>query len=105
MQITPLLARLRGYREVRGAYYGSLGTVARKTMSSPDGDFECRIDLFDAERDAYPYPNEHFDLVVAGEIIEHLIYDPMHLLLESRRVLREGGYILVTTLISPAWRA
>ncbi len=35
--------------------------------------------------------------MVAGEIIEHMIYDPMHLLLESRRVLREGGYLLVTT--------
>jgi SAM-dependent methyltransferase len=76
MQITPLLQRLCGYREVRGAYYGTAGRVDRKRVKFPDG---------------------HFDLVVAGEIIEHLLYDPMHLLLESRRVLREGGYLLVTT--------
>ncbi len=55
------------------------------------------MDHFDAERDPFPYPDEHFDLVIAGEIIEHMIYDPMYLLLESRRVLREGGYLLVTT--------
>jgi SAM-dependent methyltransferase len=97
MQITPLLKRHCGYREVRGAYYGPPERIDRKTIRFPDGDFTCEIDHFDAERDPFPYPDGHFDLVVAGEIIEHMTYDPMHLLLESRRVLREGGTLLVTT--------
>jgi len=97
MQITPLLDRLCGYREVRGGYYGKPGRVDRKVMEFPDREFVCFVDHFDAERDSFPYPDEHFDLVIAGEIIEHMTYDPMHLLLESRRVLREGGYLLVTT--------
>ncbi|MDP9054241.1 MAG: class I SAM-dependent methyltransferase [Acidobacteriota bacterium] len=97
MQITALLDRVCGYREVRGAYYGPPGKIARKTVPFPDRDFHCEIDHFDAERDPYPYPDEHFDLVIAGEIFEHMVYDPMHLLLESRRVLREGGSLLVST--------
>jgi SAM-dependent methyltransferase len=97
MQITPLLERLCGYEEVRGAYYGPAGRVDHKTIHFPDRDFHCEVDHFDAERDRFPYPDDHFDLVIAGEIIEHMIYDPMHLMLESRRVLREGGRILVTT--------
>jgi SAM-dependent methyltransferase len=97
MQITPLLQRVCGYREVRGAYYGKAGRVDHKAIHFPDGDFTCEVDHFDAERNAFPYPDGHFDLVIAGEIIEHFIYDPMHMLLEARRVLRDGGFLLVTT--------
>jgi SAM-dependent methyltransferase len=97
MQITPFLQRLCGYREVRGAYYGKPGTRESKTVDFPGDPFRCVVDLFDAERDRYPYPNGHFDLVVATEIIEHMIFDPMHLLTESRRVLCEGGYLLLST--------
>lgn len=97
MQITPLLHRLSGYREVRGGYYGKPGRIDKKSMSFPDGEFTCLVDHFNVERDPFPYPEGHFDLVIAGEIIEHLIADPMHMLLECRRVLREGGSILITT--------
>jgi SAM-dependent methyltransferase len=97
MQITPLLQRLCGYREVCGAYYGKPGKIDHKTIPFADREFSCEIEHFDAERDPFPYPDGHFDLVLAGEIIEHMTYDPMHLLLESRRVLEEGGTLLVTT--------
>lgn len=96
-QITPFLQRICGYQEVRGAYYGPVGKVDRKTVQFPDGEFTCEVDHFDAERDRFPYPEGHFDLVIAGEIIEHLIYDPMHMLVEARRVLADGGFLLVTT--------
>jgi SAM-dependent methyltransferase len=97
MHITPLLQSICGYAHVRGAYYGQAGEVERKTIRVPDGEYTCEIDLFNVEKDRFPYPDEHFDLVIAGEIIEHLIYDPMHMLLEARRVLAEGGFLLITT--------
>jgi SAM-dependent methyltransferase len=97
MQITPLLQRFCGYKEVRGAYYGPVGRVDRRTSDFSDGEFACYVDHFDVERDAFPYPDDYFDLVVAGEILEHMTYDPMAMLLQSRRVLAEGGYLLIST--------
>lgn len=97
MQITPLLERFCGYKEVRGAYYGPAGRIDRRTFNFPDGQFACYVDHFDVERDPFPYPDGYFDLVVAGEILEHMTYDPMAMLLESRRVLAEGGYVLIST--------
>ena len=96
LQMTPVLQLQHGYREVRGADYGA-GTVQRKAVQYGDTRFEMDIDLFDAERDTYPYPANHFELVLACEVIEHMLFDPMHLMLESRRVLEEGGRILITT--------
>src|SRR6266545_1409439 len=36
-----------------------------------------------------------FQTVLACEIIEHLVLDPMHMLLEIRRVLRSGGTLVL----------
>jgi SAM-dependent methyltransferase len=97
MQLTPFLARWRGYREVRGGYYGALGESRRGSAGIAGETFECEIDLFDAERDRFPYPDGHFETVLGCEMIEHFLRDPMHCLLESRRVLEEGGRLLITT--------
>ena len=97
MQITPFLQRWRGYREVRGAYYGALGNTDRKTATVQGEPFEILVDLFDAERDLFPYEDGSFETVLVCELIEHLISDPMHLLLECRRILEEGGRLIVTT--------
>lgn len=55
------------------------------------------IDLFDAEKDVYPYPDKHFDTLLAWESFEHFLHDPMHMLLESSRVLVDHGTLILTT--------
>lgn len=98
MQITPLLASELGYGRVRGAYFGPAGHTEARTASVGGSEiFRCEIDLFDAETDRYPYADGSFDVVLACEIFEHFCVDPMHMLLESRRILRPGGVLLLTT--------
>jgi SAM-dependent methyltransferase len=93
MQITPFL----GYPEVRGADYGVLGQRDQKVAHVAGKEFGVCVDLFDVERDRFPYPDSHFETVLACELIEHLLTDPMHLLLECRRILEDGGTLLVST--------
>jgi SAM-dependent methyltransferase len=97
MQLTPALHFLSGYQEVRGGYYGPVGRVDHKCIYPGGRKFECDVDHFDAERDPFPYPDDHFEVVLVCEMIEHLLRDPMFMLLEIRRVLQEGGRVLITT--------
>ena len=48
------------------------------------------------EDGALPVADRWADVVWAGEVLEHAL-DPVGLVLESRRVLRPGGRLLVTT--------
>ncbi|HEY1340810.1 MAG TPA: glycosyltransferase, partial [Bryobacteraceae bacterium] len=105
LQITPALRTRLGYGEVRGCYFGKLGHIDHKSVVSSDGEpFSCAIDHFDAERDRFPYPDEHFATVLCCELIEHLFEDPMHLMAEVNRILKPGGHLVLTTLNVAALR-
>jgi hypothetical protein len=98
LQITPSLRDRLGYGEVRGCYYGEAGIVEHRTATAADGSvFECDVDLFDAEKDRFPYPDGYFATVLCCELIEHLFEDPMHMMSEINRILRPGGHVVLTT--------
>ncbi len=98
LQITPALKTRLGYGDVRGCYFGAAGRTDRRTVVSTEGEpFECDIDLFDAEKDRFPYADASFDTVLCGELIEHLFEDPMHLMSEINRILKPAGHVVLTT--------
>ncbi|HWB83266.1 MAG TPA: glycosyltransferase [Bryobacteraceae bacterium] len=98
LQMTPALRTKLGYGEVRGCYYGKLGQVDRRVVTSAEGEtFECEIELFNAEKDPFPYADEYFSTVLCCELIEHLFEDPMHLMSEVNRILKPGGHLVLTT--------
>jgi len=49
-----------------------------------------------SDKNKLPFDNDFFTLVIAGEIIEHL-FDPDHFTKETRRVLANQGYLLIST--------
>ena len=87
-----------GYGTVRGCYYGPRAAWTGARWFRPEGEqFECDIDLFDAEKDPFPYADEYFSTVLCCELIEHLFHDPMHLMSEVNRILKPGGHLVLTT--------
>jgi len=73
LQITPALKTRLGYGEVRGCYYGPRGQTNHRSVTSENGEaFHCDIDLFDAEKDRFPYDDGYFTTVLCCELIEHL---------------------------------
>lgn len=98
LQITPALKTRLGYGEVRGCYFGQAGKVERRRVRSLAGEeFACDIDLFNAEKDRFPYGDEYFSTVLCCELIEHLFEDPMFLMAEVNRILKPKGHFVLTT--------
>ncbi len=98
LQITPALRSKLGYGEVRGCYYGPAGKIDHRSATSSGGEtFDCEIDLFNAEKDKFPYPDGHYSTVLCCELIEHLTEDPMHMMSEINRILKPGGHLVLTT--------
>ena len=98
LQITPALKTQLGYGEVRGCYFGAAGETQTRAVTSESGEtFECIIDLFDAEKDRFPYCDGHFSTVLCCELLEHLTADPLHMMSEINRILKPGGRLVLTT--------
>ena len=100
LALTSAIRKFSGYSEVYGAdLLPSEEKVLRQTVRQKKGSETHTFEVhnFDAEREPFPYSDHYFRAVICCEIIEHLQYDPMHMLWECNRVLEPGGFILLTT--------
>jgi SAM-dependent methyltransferase len=59
--------------------------------------YQFQYKAFNLETDRFPYEDGSLDLVLYCEIIEHLMHDPTHSLYEIHRVLKPGGYLVLST--------
>ncbi|MBI4136788.1 class I SAM-dependent methyltransferase [Candidatus Roizmanbacteria bacterium] len=58
---------------------------------------EENIAQLNIEKEKLPFKKETFDLVLMTEVVEHLTVDPRAYLTEVKRVLKNNGYLLITT--------
>lgn len=54
-----------------------------------------KVSLMNIETEKYPFNTEYFDMVFSGEVIEHII-DTDNYLFEINRVLKKGGYFVMS---------
>lgn len=58
--------------------------------------------VVDININSLPYPDSFFDVILCSEVIEH-IFDTDFLLQECRRVLKDKGYLVLSTPNLAAW--
>lgn len=73
------------------------GPMMRVINPEYDDEFEFIISECNIEQEIFPYSDNTFDTVLCCEVLEHLTNDPMFMLTEINRVLKQGGILLLTT--------
>jgi 2-polyprenyl-3-methyl-5-hydroxy-6-metoxy-1,4-benzoquinol methylase len=105
-RILPLVGKAGRVLDV-GCLDGTIGLALKKLGNevygidaSEPGIMEARRRGIDASlaniEEEFPFPDGMFDLVFAGEVIEH-IFDIDHLFKEFSRVLKPAGTLVLTT--------
>ncbi len=64
-----------------------------------ESDIEAEVDIAkcDIEKDVFPFEDGSLDAVTGFEVLEHLRTDPMFMMREVNRVLKDGGVFILTT--------
>lgn len=73
------------------------GSDTKKMHGLGDKKLKLRTLCVDLESDELPVEDGYFDFVLCGEVIEHMEIDPMFMLSEINRVVKDSGKLLVTT--------
>ncbi len=100
---TQLLRRFRpDYRLSLTNYFGGGLHEAKQQVRFRDfDDVENTTDFtyqnLNIESSPFPFEDDRFDVVVFGEVLEHLTNDPMRALQEIARVLKPDGRLVLTT--------
>jgi SAM-dependent methyltransferase len=71
------------------------GIEISKTMADIATDNGIKVSSINIENEKYPFSDEYFDIILSGEVIEHLI-EPDNYLYENNRVLKKGGYFIIS---------
>jgi len=58
--------------------------------------------VVDINRRKLPFPEDFFDIIYSGDVIEHLV-DPDLMIKEVKRTLKEDGFLILTTPNLASW--
>jgi len=96
--LTLLLKRYREYDVQLANYFGHGKEGVQEIRNEKYGEVHrFHYKEFNIEESRFPYESERFDGVLFCEILEHLTQDPVGAIAEIHRVLKPGGWMVLTT--------
>lgn len=67
--------------------------VDKNLLSKCKKDLGIKTTLFDLNSEIWPFPKKHYDVVVAGEVLEHLYY-PGNVVAKVKKILKPHGLFI-----------
>jgi len=74
-----------------------LFTITNGSIEDRMSKYNVTFQRHNIEAEALPFEDNCFDLVIFSEVLEHLNYSPLIPLQEIRRVLKNGGKLILST--------
>lgn len=70
-----------------------------QVISNPDFNESYKFEsvLYNLESIPHPIESNRFDIILFSEVLEHLVVDPLKVFSELKRILKNSGYLLITT--------
>ena len=93
----PIYSELLGYKKIIilcRSYGGFTNAFKKKDIGE---EVKLKILNCDAELEKYPISNGQISTIVSFALLEHFAGDPMNLIAESNRILKDEGYLCLTS--------
>lgn len=100
-----LAMKYRDYALTLTNYFGEgLSAHGWQTLVGEAGsEIVLEFDHINVEQEMLPYATASFDVVLLCEVLEHFTNDPLHALLDIKRVLKPQGTCIITTPNFARW--
>ena len=98
--MTILMKKYLGYDVVPSSYFEILTSPGERHIITNEKYKErCKFEynMVNIEKDRFPFEDKSFDMVLCCEVLEHLLINPSHMLYEAHRVLRDDGFLIIST--------
>ncbi len=92
----PVINSVSSFKEIHIIDYGKQAAEDLKIQSSTET-IPFKKHYLNLEADPLPFADNSVDVVIFFEILEHLMYDPMHVFLQINRILKENGFLFIST--------
>ncbi len=97
--LTVLIKKYKNYDCSLVNYFGETCNISSQTIENKKYG-ENHIFNFhniNIEKEPLPFPDKYFDVIIYGEIIEHLTENPVYSLYNLHRVLKDDGILIIST--------
>jgi SAM-dependent methyltransferase len=97
--LTVLIKKYKNYNYSLINYFGeTCGISSQKIENIKYGENHIfNFQNINIEKEILPFPDKYFDVIIYGEVIEHLTENPIYSLYNLHRVLKDDGFLIIST--------